>query len=57
MQQFNWSHEKVNRELEARMTSAWHAVYGRSLEGKTPLRLAAYVEALHKLAEATRQRF
>ncbi len=57
LQQFNWSHEKVNRELEARMTRAWHAVYGHSREGKIPLRLAAYADALDKLAEATRQRF
>ncbi len=57
LQQFHWSHEKVNLELEQRMLRAWRAVHARSIEDKTPLRVAAFVEALHKVAEATRQRF
>ncbi len=56
LQQFHWSHEKVNEELESRMARAWKTVYERSTKERTPLRLAAYVEALHKVAEATRQR-
>jgi len=57
LQQFHWSHEKVNEELERKMVTAWNAVHARSVKEKTPLRIAAYVEALHKVAEATRQRF
>ena len=57
LQQFHWSHKKVNRELEAKMLRAWEAVYRRCVEERIPLRMAAYVEALHRVAEATRQRF
>ena len=57
LQQFNWSHEKVNAELEARMLKAWWNVHTRSVEEKTPLRIAAFTEALHHVAEATRQRY
>ncbi len=57
LQQFHWSHEKVNQELETRMLRAWKAVHSRSVSEKTPLRIAAYVEALDKVAQATRQRF
>ncbi len=57
LQQFNWTHEKVNLELEARMLRAWRSVYTRSVEGGTPLRIAAFVDALDKVAQATRQRF
>jgi hypothetical protein len=39
------------------MVRAWDAVYQRSIEEKTPLRIAAFVEGLSKVAEATRQRF
>ncbi len=57
LQQFHWSHEKVNQELEKRMLQAWKAVHSRSVEQRTSLRIAAYVEALDKVAQATRQRF
>jgi glutamate dehydrogenase (NAD(P)+) len=57
LQQFHWSHERVNQELETKMVRAWDAVYQRSIEEKTPLRIAAFVEGLSKVAEATRQRF
>ncbi len=57
LQQFHWSHEKVNQELEERMVRAWRTVHARSVEERTPLRIAAYVEALHKVAEASRHRF
>jgi glutamate dehydrogenase (NAD(P)+) len=57
LQQFHWSHEKVNQELEKRMLQAWKAVHTRSVEQRTSLRIAAYVEALDKVAQATRQRF
>jgi len=59
LQQFNWTLEKVNEELHARMMQAWKRVYERSTSGRTklPLRTAAYCEALDKLAQATRHRF
>jgi len=57
LQQFRWSLERVNEELERKMVAAWNAVHTRSTEGNTPLRIAAYGEALAKVAEATRQRF
>ncbi len=57
MQQFHWSHQRVNQELETKMVHAWNSVYQRSVEEKTPLRIAAFVEGLSKVADATRQRF
>lgn len=57
LQQFHWPLERVNAELEARMVTAWQAVWSRSQSERIPLRLAAYVEALSRVAEATRQRF
>lgn len=57
LQQFRWPLEKVNEELECKMMAAWNAVYHRCLAERIPPRLAAYVEALAKVAEATRQRF
>jgi glutamate dehydrogenase (NAD(P)+) len=57
LQQFQWSHERVNQELETKMLRAWVAIHQRSIAEKLPLRVAAYVEALHKVAESTRQRF
>ena len=56
LQQFRWDHERVNRELERKMVDAWRRVYDRSREERTTPRIAAYVEALSKVAEATRQR-
>ncbi|MFQ5414807.1 MAG: Glu/Leu/Phe/Val dehydrogenase [Phycisphaerae bacterium] len=57
LQQFRWSVDKVNRELETRMVAAWRAVSERAQRDHTPLRIAAHVEALHKVAAAARQRF
>ncbi len=57
LQQFRWSLEKVNDELERRMKPAWQAVHRRCVEEKIPLRIAAFIEALQKVAQATRQRF
>jgi glutamate dehydrogenase (NAD(P)+) len=57
LQQFHWPLEKVNEELERKMVAMWRCVHERSQREKTPVRLAAYVEALTKLAEAARQRF
>jgi glutamate dehydrogenase/leucine dehydrogenase len=57
LQQFHWNLEKVNEELERKMLTAWRAVHERWTREKISPRLAAYAEALTKVAEATRQRF
>lgn len=57
LQQFRWSADRVNEELERKMVAAWRAVHNRTIEQHTPLRISAYMEALNKVAEATRQRF
>jgi glutamate dehydrogenase/leucine dehydrogenase len=56
LQQFSWTLEKVNQELETRMVRAWKNVHERSAKEKLPLRVAAYADALGKVALATRQR-
>jgi len=57
LQQFHWSLEKVNTELEQRMVAAWQRVYQRHQDDNITLRTAAYVEAIDKVAAATRLRF
>ncbi len=57
LQQFHWSHEKVNQELEVRMVRAWKAVYSRMERENIPLRLAAFTESLDRVAAAARQRY
>ncbi|GIK16207.1 MAG: glutamate dehydrogenase [Planctomycetota bacterium] len=57
LQQFHWSQEEVNAKLEARMLAAWNAVYAEYDASGLPMRVAAYVVALRRVAEATRQRY
>ena len=57
LQQFHWTEERVNQELEQRMVTAWNRVLARREAENIPLRIAAYVEALERLAEATRLRY
>lgn len=56
LQQIRWEENHVNTELEKRMMGAWNAVYGVASGQKLPMRVAAYVVALERVAEATRQR-
>lgn len=56
LQQIRWDEPHVNCELEKRMLAAWQHVHRISIEQKLPLRVAAYVVALERVAEATRQR-
>lgn len=56
LQQFRWTHERVNRELEQKMVAAWQSVYACSEAHGVPLRIAAFTQALQSVAEATRQR-
>ncbi len=57
LQQIRWELDHVNAQLEKKMVSAWESVYRVHAEQKLPLRIAAYVVALGRVAEATRQRF
>jgi glutamate dehydrogenase (NAD(P)+) len=57
LQQIRWSLQSVNEELEKRMLAAWNAVYRVHADDRLPLRVAAYVVALGRVAEATRQRY
>ncbi|QDV90343.1 Glutamate dehydrogenase [Phycisphaerae bacterium RAS2] len=56
LQQVQWDLEHVNSQLEKKMVAAWNAVGGVHRDQKIPLRMAAYVVALQRVAEATRQR-
>ena len=56
LQQIRWDENHVNAELEKRMTAAWNSVYSVAESQKLPMRVAAYVVALERVAEATRQR-
>lgn len=57
LQQVRWELDHVNNELEKYMMKAWHQVHAVHADQKVPLRIAAYVVALERLAEATRQRY
>ncbi len=57
LQQIRWDEAHVNSELEKKMLPAWQAVQHVATEDKLPMRIAAYVVALKRLAEATRQRY
>ncbi|MBI5764049.1 MAG: glutamate dehydrogenase [Planctomycetes bacterium] len=57
LQQVRWELDHVNAQLEKKMVSAWDSVYRVHTEQKLPLRIAAYVVSLGRVAEATRQRF
>lgn len=57
LQQFHWTLDEVNTKLEERMMRAWQAVYAEHEGSGLPMRIAAYVIALQRVAEATRQRF
>jgi glutamate dehydrogenase (NAD(P)+) len=56
LQQIRWEESHVNAELERKMLKAWESVYRIHKEQGLPMRVAAYVVALERVAEATRQR-
>lgn len=51
-----WSKEEVLEKLEAKMTSAFHAVYEVASEKNLYMRDAAYVIAINRVAEAVKYR-
>jgi glutamate dehydrogenase/leucine dehydrogenase len=57
LQQVRWDLDHVNRAMEKKMVEAWSRVYSVHTEKTVPLRIAAYMVALDRVAEATRQRY
>ncbi len=56
IQQFGWEEERVNRELGKIMTRATSEVYELAKEKQVPLRTAAFIVAIERIAEAERLR-
>jgi len=54
--QFFWEEDRVNEELSRILTKACHEVFALSRARQIPMRLAAYVVALDRVAAATRLR-
>ncbi len=53
---YYWPEEKVHRELDAKMTAAYHAVYDRHKRSKCDMRMAAYMVSVARVAEAVELR-
>jgi glutamate dehydrogenase (NAD(P)+) len=53
---YYWTPEEVYSKLDAKMTSAFHAVHGTSKSMKVDMRTAAYVVAVKRVAEAVQLR-
>ncbi len=51
-----WSLEKVQKKLDEKMTSAFHAVYKMSKKHKVHMRTAAYMVSVKRVAEAVKLR-
>ena len=58
LQQFFWSEEEVNKELEQIMVKAFQETLNvhKKFGEKHELRIAAYILALHRVTDATRLR-
>ena len=56
LQSFFWSEHEVNQKLKAIMTRAFGEVLKTKLEKKTDMRMAAYCQAVSRVAAATRSR-
>ena len=56
IQEFRWSLERVNQELERFITEAWRQVRVTSIQERLPLRIAAYMIGISRVMEATRLR-
>jgi len=53
IQQFNWSEERVNGELEQTMVTAWRALRQLAADQGVALRTAAFMLAIGRVAKAT----
>jgi glutamate dehydrogenase (NAD(P)+) len=51
-----WPIEEIHRQLDARMTKAYHEVLQMQKSKNVPMRLAAYLVAVNRVAEAVRLR-
>jgi len=56
LQQYRWTHEQVNRELQATLTKAYVGVRDLAKQKGVTFRTAAYAIALQRVAEAERLR-
>ena len=56
LQSYYWEEDRVNTELEAKMVSAFEAVYSAATKHNTTLRMGAYMTALGRLVEAAQLR-
>ena len=54
--QFYWDEEAVNKQLDQKMTTAFHAVHNMAQERHVDNRVAAYMVAVNRVAEAVRLR-
>ena len=55
-QRYQWSEQKVNEELEKRLTKAWREVKKRAEDESLTYRQAAYVIAVEKIVKAVKLR-
>jgi len=53
---YYWEESLVHERLDKKMTAAFHAVHTAALEHKVHNRLAAYLVAVSRVAEAVRLR-
>jgi glutamate dehydrogenase (NAD(P)+) len=53
LQEFFWAEREVNSQLERVMTNAFHSVLRLAQERKVPMRVAAYLLAVDRVAQAT----
>jgi glutamate dehydrogenase (NAD(P)+) len=56
LQSFFWSEHEVNEKLQAIMQRAFREVLSNSQDRKLPMRMAAYCQAVRRVASATRDR-
>jgi len=54
--QYYWEESEVHKRLDHKMTAAFHAVHDMAKKYKVHNRLAAYLVAVHRVAEAVRLR-
>ncbi|MTI30803.1 Glu/Leu/Phe/Val family dehydrogenase [Xanthovirga aplysinae] len=53
---YKWTGERVNRRSDRIMKSAFERVYNASIEYKVPMRIAAYIVAIDKVAKTYKYR-
>ena len=56
IQEFRWTLDRVNEELERFITDAWHQVRVTSQQERLSFRIAAYMIGISRVMEATRLR-